>query len=251
MTKRGALITGGARRIGRRLALGFAEAGYAVGIHCWHSQREAQTLCEEIRNDGGAAELFTADLTKEEAPDALIEEASAKLEGLSCLVNNASLFEKDAFGALDFDLWERHIHTNLRAPLFLSQSFAKRIGQEPANIINILDEKVWRLNPSFFSYTLSKSALWTATQLMAQALAPHIRVNGVGPGPVLPASDMTDQSFARMAEATPLGKSVSPDDIWRAVRFIIETPSLTGQMIAVDSGQHLAWQTPDIGDDVS
>ena len=176
---------------------------------------------------------------------ALVPAAAAALGPLGVLVNNASLFETDAVGQLDPDLWDRQFAVNLRAPVFLSQAFAAQVAGEGV-IVNIVDQRVWKLTPRFFSYTLTKAALWTATRTLAQALAPKVRVNAVGPGPTLPSARQTPEDFARQRAALLLARGPSPEEIADAVGFILRARAMTGQMIALDGGQHLAWQTPDV-----
>ncbi len=180
-------------------------------------------------------------------PDRLMAEASQALEGITCLINNASIFEPDEVGQITPASWGEHLDTNLRAPVFLSQAFARQLpAATEGNIISIIDQRVWKLNPKFFSYTMSKSALWTATRTLAQALAPRIRVNAIGPGPALPSVRMDEEEFAKQSRLTLLGRGTSPTEISAAVKFILSQPALTGQMIALDGGQHLVWQTPDV-----
>ena len=241
------LVTGAAKRIGRRLALDLAAAGWDVAVHCNSSITEAEEVAALIRGLGRRAVIARGDLAAAEAPDRIIAEASAALGGLNCLINNASLFEPDKVGAITKASWAAHLDTNLRAPVFLSQAFARQLpdGIE-GSIISIIDQRVWKLNPKFFSYTMSKSALWTATRTLAQALAPRIRVNAIGPGPALPSIRMDEQEFAKQTRLTLLGRGTSPEEISAAVTFILSQPSLTGQMIALDGGQHLVWQTADV-----
>jgi len=169
------------------------------------------------------------------------------LGGLSGLINNASIFEPDEVGAITTQSWARHQDTNLRAPVMLAQAFARQLAEGAhGNIINIIDQRVWKLTPKFFSYTASKSALWTVTRTLAQALAPRIRVNAIGPGPALPNIRMDEEDFAKQSRLTLLGRGTSPAEISAAVKFILSQPALTGQMIVLDGGQHLVWQTPDI-----
>jgi NAD(P)-dependent dehydrogenase (short-subunit alcohol dehydrogenase family) len=242
-----ALVTGGAKRIGRAIALCLAEEGYAVAIHCRRSRGEAEDVKALIEKGGGHADIVTADLADPGDVNSLIHKAGAALGPLTLLVNNASLFEPDEVQSLDADLWERHFAINLRAPAFLARDFARQLpdGGDGA-IVNIIDQRVWKLNPQFFSYTLSKSALLTATRTIAQALAPRIRVNAVGPGPTLTSSRQSAEDFARQGEALPLRQSPKPEDIAEAVAYLAKARSVTGQMLAVDGGQHLAWQTPDV-----
>ncbi len=234
------LITGGARRIGRALARGFAGRGFGVAIHYRRSRREAQALARAIAEAGGRACCLSADLAEAGAAAALVEAAAKQLGPLTCLVNNASLFVRDSLADLDEESWRAHLDVNCRAPILLAQAFARQLPERRAGVvINLLDQKVQRLTPHFFSYTISKSALWAATQVMAQALAPRIRVNGIGPGPVLPHAHQSREAFQRLVQSLPLGRAARPEEIWRAAAFILDTPSMTGQMIALDGGQHL------------
>lgn len=241
------LITGAAKRIGRQLALDLAGVGYDVAVHCNHSVAEAQDVARLIRDGGQRAVVVQGDLSLAETPERLISEASFALGGLAGLVNNASIFEPDEVGAITTDSWARHQDTNLRAPVLLAQAFARQLSSDAyGNIINIIDQRVWKLNPKFFSYTASKSALWTVTRTLAQALAPRVRVNAIGPGPALPNIRMDEEEFAKQSRLTLLGRGTSPTEISAAVKFILSQPALTGQMIVLDGGQHLVWQTPDI-----
>jgi len=240
-----ALVTGAARRIGRALALEAARAGYALAIHHRDSADEAASLIAEIEGAGGKAIALAADLSDRAACEGLIEQATA-LGPVTLLVNSASQFHDDRFGALG-DHWDEHFEVNLRAPVFLAQAFAKRLSADHDGlIVNILDQRVWRPTPQFFSYSLTKAALWTATMTMAQALAPRIRVNAIGPGPTLPSVHQSGADFETEVRGVPLQRKVSPSDIAQALRYLIEASAVTGQMIAVDAGQHLAWKTPDI-----
>lgn len=241
------LVTGAARRIGRTLALDMARDGWDLAVHCNTSVAEAEEVVDQIRAMGRRAVMVRGDLSDPDVPERLIDEASAALDGLVCLINNASLFEPDEVGSISRQSWARHNDTNLRAPVFLSQAFARQLpAASEGNIISIIDQRVWKLNPRFFSYTMSKSGLWTATRTLAQALAPRIRVNAIGPGPALPSVRMDDEEFAKQSRLTLLGRGTSPREISGAVKFILSQPSLTGQMIALDGGQHLVWQTPDV-----
>ena len=245
-----ALVTGAARRLGRAIALALAQKGFAVALHASdRSRAEADEVCAAIRAAGGRACVLSADLADSQAVAGLMAGACAALGPVTLLVNNASLFEADAAGAFDARLFDQHMAVNLRAPLQLASDFAAQLpeGREGL-IVNLLDQRVWRLNPRFFSYTLTKSALWTATQTMAQAFAPRIRVNGVGPGPTLANHMQRAEDFRREAESIPLQRAITPDEIVAAVLFLLEARSVTGQMIAVDGGQHLAWKTPDVLD---
>lgn len=242
------LITGAAKRIGKEIATFFAEQGWAVAIHCRHSLSEAETLLQDLETAGAPkAQIFQADLKDRTAVQDLIPKVVEVMGPLSLLVNNASLFEDDDIHSLSDDSWDSHMAVNLHAPLVLSQAFMKHLPQgNKGNIINIIDQRVWKLNPQFLSYTTSKAALWTLTQTLAQAMAPMIRVNAIGPGPVLASIHQDATSFQDEAQSVLLGHGPSPLEIARAIDFIVQSPSMTGQMIALDGGQHLAWQTPDI-----
>jgi|SRR5579859_1227333 len=244
MADRGAaLITGGARRIGRALVTAAADAGYDVGIHVRSIDDEAEAAAAEVRARGRKAALLACDLRKEATTVALIGEAEAELGAVTLLVNCASVFEEDAFSDMNRASWDAHMETNLRAPLVLAQVFARRLPQARQGlIINLLDQRVLRPAPEFFSYSLSKIALWDATQMLAQALAPRIRVNAIGPGPTLPSIYQDQAAFEAEARATLLERPASPAEIAQALRYLIEASSVTGQMIAVDGGQHLAWR---------
>jgi NAD(P)-dependent dehydrogenase (short-subunit alcohol dehydrogenase family) len=242
MPERGAaLVTGGARRIGRALVCACADAGYDVAIHVRAIDEDAEGAAAEVRRRGRKATLIACDLRKEAAVVALVGEAEAELGPITLLVNSASVFEEDAFADFNRASWDVHMDTNLRAPLVLAQAFARRLpaGRE-GQIVNILDQRVLSPQPNFFSYSLSKSALWAATQMLAQALAPRIRVNAIGPGPTLPNQHQDEDAFEAEAAATLLGRAVGPAEVAQALRYLIDAPSVTGQMIAVDAGQHLA-----------
>jgi NAD(P)-dependent dehydrogenase (short-subunit alcohol dehydrogenase family) len=242
-----ALVTGGAKRIGRAICLRLAREGYAVAIHCHRSRDQAADLEAAIAGAGGRAAILDADLADAKASGRLVADAAAALGPLTLLVNNASVFEADEVQSLTAELWDRHFSINLRAAVFLSSDFARQVPETGEGaVVNIIDQRVWKLNPQFFSYTLSKAALFTATRTMAQALAPRIRVNAVGPGPTLTSPRQNEDDFARQAKALLLGHGPTPEDIADAVAFLAKARSVTGQMLAVDGGQHLAWQTPDI-----
>jgi len=234
------LITGAARRIGRAVALDLAAMGWAVAIHYRRSAAEAAELVEEIEKRGGCARAFRGDLIDRNALEQLVANVESELGPVTTLINNASEFLPDSIGNLDETTWDLHLCINLKAPVFLSEAMAKRLPEgAEGNIINIIDQRVWNLTPEFFSYTISKAGLWTATRTLAQALAPRIRVNAIGPGPVLRSIHQTDDDFEREKQSTLLKRGPSATEIAAAVRFILTTPSLTGQMIALDGGQHL------------
>lgn len=239
---RTALVTGGGRRIGRAIALDLARQGFAVAVHYHHSAHEAQAAVAEIAALGGRAIALAADLAREDQVGRLVAEAEAALGPLGLLVNNASVFEHDdALGASRAS-WDLHMEVNLRAPFVLIQDFARRLPQAAEGVaVNLLDQRVWSLTPHFTSYTLSKAALWAATQTLALALAPRIRVVGIGPGPALPSSRQTDAQFAAQVAELPLACGTSPDEVCRTLRYLLAARSITGQMIALDGGQHLGW----------
>lgn len=234
------LITGAAKRIGRAIALDLGRSGRAVAVHYRSSQKEALALVDDIRAAGGRAEAFAADLGTSDACSGLVARVAGALGAPDCLVNNASEFVLDSIATVDAATWDAHLDINLKAPVFLSQALVRLLpdGRE-GNIINIIDQRVWKLTPDFFSYTISKAGLWTATRTLAQALAPRVRVNAIGPGPTFRSVHQTADQFAAEERSTLLGFGPTPSDIAAAVRFILETPSMTGQMIALDGGQHL------------
>ncbi|MBB99909.1 MAG: short chain dehydrogenase [Rhodobacteraceae bacterium] len=242
-----ALVTGGARRIGGAIASDLADDGFAVAIHVNQALDEAEALCAEIRARGGKAQAFQADLTDPAAPDALMAAACDALGPVSLLVNSASIFENDGIGDLELERYERHFAIHTRAPIFLANAMAMRLPAEQKGlIVNIIDQRVWKLTPQFLSYTLSKAALWTATQTLAQGLAPRIRVNGIGPGPTLSNTRQDPSDFLKQTSSTLLGNGPELWEFARTIRYLWDTPSVTGQMIALDGGQHLAWETPDV-----
>ena len=242
-----ALITGAARRIGRALALTAAEAGYDVAVHHRGGAAEAEAVAAEIRALGRKAVALAAELTNEAEAAGLIARAAEALGPVTLLINNASVFQDDRTEGHSRESWDAHMETNLRAPIVLAQAFAAALPEGLEGlIINMLDQRVWKPTPQFFSYSLSRSALWSATRVMAQALAPRIRVNAIGPGPTLPSIHQTAEDFAAEAGNVLLGRRASPEDIAAAARYLIDARQVTGQMIAVDGGQHLAWRTPDV-----
>jgi NAD(P)-dependent dehydrogenase (short-subunit alcohol dehydrogenase family) len=243
-----ALVTGAAKRIGRAIALDLAKHGWAVGVHYHHSAAEAAELVREIEGIGGRAAALQADLTREAHTQALVARAVEALGPLTCLVNNASLFEMDKIETVTRASWDAHLETNLRAPLALSQGFASQLPADwHGNIVNMLDQRVWNLTPYFLSYTVAKTGLWTLTRTLALALAPRIRVNGIGPGPTLPSPRQSAEQFAEQCRAMPLGRGTTLAEICAALQFILSAPAMTGQMIALDGGQHLGWAQPSRG----
>jgi NAD(P)-dependent dehydrogenase (short-subunit alcohol dehydrogenase family) len=240
-----ALVTGAGKRIGRALALALSEDGFAVAIHYHRSRIAAESLAAAIREGGGRAVALAADLGEEGAVAALLPRAEAALGPIGVLVNNASVFADDTVESASRESWDAHLSVNLRAPFVLIQAFAARLPQQAGGVVvNLLDERVWSLTPFFVSYTLSKAGLWTLTQTMALALAPRIRVNGIGPGPTLPSPRQSPEEFARQCAMMPLRRGASPQEIAAALRFILQAPAMTGQMIALDGGQHLGWAQP-------
>jgi NAD(P)-dependent dehydrogenase (short-subunit alcohol dehydrogenase family) len=245
-TKPGAaLVTGAAKRIGRAIAADLAAAGWDVAVHYRSSRAEAESLVREIEAGGRRAVALRADLARESEAAALLPAAGKALGPLTLLVNNASLFEMDKADTATRESWDAHMETNLRAPLVLSQAFARQLPEgSHGNIINMLDQRVWKLTPYFLSYTVAKMGLWTLTRTLALAFAPRIRVNGIGPGPTLPSPRQTPEQFAQQCAAMPLGRGTTPEEICTAVRFILAAPAMTGQMLALDGGEHLGWAVP-------
>lgn len=237
-----ALVTGAARRIGRAIALELAAAGWSVAVHYHTSGEEARRTVEEIAAKGGRAAAIAADLASEAETAALVQRAAAAVGPLTCLVNNASVFRSDSPETATRRTWDEHLQVNLRAPFVLTQTLAAGLatGAE-GNVVNVIDQRVWNLTPFFTSYTVSKAGLWALTQNLALALAPRIRVNAVGPGPTLKSARQTDDEFARQWSSMPLKRQVLPEEVARAVCFLLDAPAVTGQMIALDGGQHLGW----------
>ena len=247
------LITGGAKRIGRGIALALAQEGYNIVIHFSESKNEAQTLEKQLRVFGVEAVCLKANLLQDQEIDVLIDQACQKIgKELTLLINNASIFEEDNIQTMTMDSWDRHIYTNLKAPVFLSQAFAAQVRScetdingellSSANIINIIDQKVLNANPRFITYTLAKLGLWNFTRLSAQALGPRIRVNAIAPGPVLKAYHETEEHYQKKRRGTLLGRGSDVNEICRAIIFILSSPGLTGQMLSIDGGQHLEWE---------
>ncbi len=237
-----ALVTGGGRRIGRAIALMLGAEGWAVAVHYHRSRAEAEAVAQEIAAAGGRGVAIAADLRQEAEVETLLPRAAEALGPLGLLVNNAAVFENDTPLGVTRESWDRHLETNLRAPFVLMQHFARALpASAEGAIVNILDERVWSLTPYFVSYTVSKAALWSLTQSLALALAPRIRVNGIGPGPTLPSTRQSEAQFRRQQATMPLQRGTTPEEIAAAVRFILSAPAMTGQMIALDGGQHLGW----------
>ncbi len=243
-----ALVTGGGRRIGRAIAEDLAAHGFAVAVHCNRSREEAHGVVDGIRQEGGLACVVQADLSDRRATGGLVAEAAGELgRPISLLVNSASVFEVDSIGDFEEDVWDRHFDLHLKAPVMLARQMAAGL---PAGahglVVNVIDQRVWRLTPRYFSYTLSKAALWNATQTMAQALAPRIRVNAIGPGPTLPSPRQTEADFRAQTDLLILEHGPALGEFGATIRYLWEARSVTGQMIALDGGQHLAWETPDV-----
>lgn len=245
---RSVLVTGAAKRLGRAIALDLAQAGWDIALHYNSSDADAQETATEIAKAGRRVALLKADLSREADTQVLIGRALSELGSLSALVNSASLFEDDDWQSATRTSWDVHMNVNLRAPFILSQQFARSLP-EGANgaIVNIIDQRVLKPTPQFISYSLSKAGLHWLNTTLAQALAPRIRVNGVAPGPTMINARQTEENFRRQREATLLGTGADPQDICGAVRYLLDARAVTGMMIAVDGGQHLIWQTPDVG----
>ncbi|MBN9563246.1 MAG: SDR family oxidoreductase [Alphaproteobacteria bacterium] len=239
---RAALVTGGAKRLGRAIALALADAGFDVAVHCRASTADAERTCEDVRRRGRRTCLLVADLADEPAVASLVPEATGALGPLGVLVNNASAFERDEWDSVTRESWDAHLGPNLRAPFVLMQGFAQALPASAEGVVvNMLDQRVWSITPHFVSYTVAKAGLWALTQSMALALAPRIRVNGIGPGPALPSARQTAEQFARQSASVPLGHGTAPDEVARALLAILALPAMTGQMVALDGGQHLQW----------
>ncbi len=247
MTPRGALVTGAGARLGRAMAEALGADGWAVCVHYRGSAQGAEAATATIRASGGKAVTLACDLSLEGDRAGLVDKAAAALgRPVTLLVNSASTFEDDSAATHSRAGWDYHIEPNLRAPIHLAQQFAQALPDgERGLIVNLIDQRVLKLNPQFFTYTLSKAALWQATRTLAQALAPSIRVNAIGPGPTLPSVHQSADVFAREVAATLTGQGSDAGEIVRALRYLIAAHSVTGQMIASDGGQHLLWQTPD------
>jgi len=237
-----AVVTGGARRLGRAMAIALAEAGFDVAVHFFASAAEAEETCAAIRGVGRRAVALRADLAVEADTSTLLDRAGAALGPVGVLVNNASVFERDEWDSVTRKSWDAHMEPNLRAPLLLVQAFARALPEGAEGVvINMLDQRVWSITPAFLSYTVSKVGLWALTQSLSLALAPRIRVNAIGPGPALPSARQTAEDFARQTASVPLGRGPLPDEVPQALLAILALPSMTGQMIVLDGGQHLQW----------
>ena len=251
-----ALVTGAGKRLGRAMALYLAGQGHDVAVHYATSRDEAEAVVTEIRALGRRAQAFKADLLVEAETAALIPAATAALGPLTVLVNNASIFEYDNIDTATRQSWDRHIESNLRAPYVLTQAFARQCppalpdenGEPLAQglIVNMIDQRILKLTPEFSSYTIAKMGLWALTRTAAQGLAPHVRVNAIGPGPTLQGARQSAGHFQKQRAATVLGRGVNPSDITAALGFFLNSPGVTGQFLAIDGGQHLAWKTPDV-----
>ena len=239
-----ALVTGAAKRIGRTIALALARDGFAVAVHYNNSSAEADATAREIESAGGKAVALKADLAAESQVQTLMPRAVAALGSIGVLVNNASLFDRDEVKTATRASWDAHLETNLRAPFVLIQALAAQLPPDAEGaVVNILDERVLNLTPHFVSYTVSKAGLWTLTQTLARALAPRIRVNGIGPGPTLPSPRQSKEQFARQSAAMPLKRGATAEEVAEAVRFIVAARSMTGSIVMLDGGQHLAWSS--------
>jgi NAD(P)-dependent dehydrogenase (short-subunit alcohol dehydrogenase family) len=252
-----ALVTGAAKRLGRAMALALAEAGHDVAVHYAGSEDEAEATAADIRALGRRAVTLKADLLDEDQTQALLPRAAEALgQPITVLVNNASVFEYDNIERMTRTSWDRHIESNLRAPVVLTQALAAQAPaavmdengepQAQALVVNMVDQRVNKLTPEFMSYTIAKMGLWAFTRTAAQALAPNVRVNAIGPGPTMQGARQSDDHFARQRAATVLGRGSDAEGIVQALLYFLNARGVTGQLICVDGGQHLAWQTPDI-----
>lgn len=241
------LVTGAAKRLGRAIALDLAEAGWDVAVHYNGSKTDAEGTAAEIRALGRRAALVQADVSSEDETKKLIGRAQKELGPITALVNSASLFENDDWQSASRESWDKHMNVNLRAPFVLAQEFAKALPNDMHGaIVNIVDQRVLKPTPQFMTYSLSKAGLYWLNTTLAQALAPRIRVNAIGPGPTMINARQSEADFRRQREATVLGTGADPKDVCAAVRYLLGASVVTGQMIAVDGGQHLIWQTPDV-----
>ncbi len=257
MQRKRALVTGAGKRLGRAMALCLAGRGHDVAVHYTSSGDAAEAVAAEIRALGQRAATLQGDLLVEQDTQKLVAQAAEALDGpLNVLVNNASIFEYDTIHTATRESWDRHIGSNLRAPFVLTQNFAATVpdpvrdsnGEPVAQglVVNMLDQRVLKLTPEFMSYSIAKMGLWAFTRTAAQALAPRVRVNAIGPGPTLIGAHQSDDHFARQRAATILGRGANPEDITAALRYLLDAPAVTGQLLCVDGGQHLVWKTPDM-----
>ncbi len=241
-----AIVTGGSKRIGKSIVKKLSFLGWKVIIHYNSNKNDALSLQKEIQKNGGAASIIKANLNSSKATEELISKSEKKFGKLTLLVNNASIFENDSVHSLTIDTWDIHNNVNTKAPLLLSQSFAKLLPKkEPGVIINIIDQRVFSPRPDFISYSSSKNSLFWLTKVLAQALSPKIRVCAIGPGPTLKGARQTDNDFKNQSQSVPLGNGSSPEDISQAIEFILNASSFTGQMITLDGGEHLDWIKPE------
>ena len=239
---RAALVTGGGKRLGAAIALALADAGFGVAVHCRASRAEAERVADAVRERGQAACVLQADLDDEAATADLLPRAGEALGPVGVLVNNASRFDRDEWDTVTREGWDEHLAANLRAPFVLAQAFARALpAQAEGVVVNMLDQRVWSLTPHFVSYSVSKAGLWALTQQLALALAPRIRVVGIGPGPALPSANQTEAQFARQCARTPLRRGTSAEEVAYAVVALLHMRAVTGQMLALDGGQHLNW----------
>ncbi|MDC0070358.1 MAG: SDR family oxidoreductase [Alphaproteobacteria bacterium] len=246
MTPGVAIVTGGSKRIGKSIVKKLSFLGWKVIIHYNSNKNDALSLQKEIQKKGGAASIIKANLNSSKATEELISKSEKKFGKLTLLVNNASIFENDSVHSLTIDTWDIHNNVNTKAPLLLSQSFAKLLPKkEPGVIINIIDQRVFSPRPDFISYSSSKNSLFWLTKVLAQALSPKIRVCAIGPGPTLKGARQTDNDFKNQSQSVPLGNGSSPEDISQAIEFILNASSFTGQMITLDGGEHLDWIKPE------
>ena len=242
MENKNLLITGAATRVGKAIALHFAERGWNIALHYFRSSSKAQKLKKIIEQNRVKVVLIKADLKNSKQVEKIMPQAKRKLGTIDCLVNNAALFEKDDISNFTIKSWNDHLNINLLAPTILTKQFAKQVPKKTiSNIVNIIDQRIFNLTPFFMSYTISKSGLQTLTKTMAMRLGPNIKVNGIAPGPIIKSKRQTDKHFRNQVKSTLLKKSVRLDDICDAVEFLINNNSITGQIITVDSGQNLSW----------
>ena len=249
VNNRVALVTGAARRLGRAIAIDLGRQGWSIALHVRQDDADARSAIEELVASGARVQLFVADLSQVDRVEELVPAVAERLGNPTCLVNNASVFTYDDVNTLTSQTWEQHFSVNAKAPVFLAKAMAASLPTaETGVVINIIDQRVWKPTPHFLSYAGSKATLWAMTQTLAQGLAPRVRVNAIGPGPMLRSVHQSQADFDAQCAATPLQRATSTDDVAAAVRFIIDAQAMTGQMIALDGGQHLSWKTPDIGD---